>query len=357
MFILTLLIPFGKMIKIMKNSIILLLSLLFFFPLSALDLNTNLSSSEINEMADDLQYIIKKSTTQRFFIPNQYKKIISENISLNGTDFTYYLETMTLSNFFEEEELTPFYSDVKMEGSISRLFKESDNSYIIEISGSANLSKEYHDYYGPNNTKSVRNYTKDINFTINLNRNHLREIEDDSSFYFVGTTRQFTRDELKDLTLDELGYLRNEFFARRGFSFQTDKMQTYFSGKSWYKPLTRNVQLTEIETANVYLIRGMEQELAFGSNSDEINQLNEIYETSQHRLLSKDDIANLSSHKLPYLRNTFYAKKGLYFYSLRYRDYFEAQDWYVGNKENVEDLLSENDKKNIEFIKLNEVNQ
>ena len=341
----------------MKKILFLLFSLLLIFPLSALDLHTNLSSSEIKEIAEDLQYIIKKSTTQRFFVPNQYKKIISEDISLNGTDFSYYLETMWLSSFSGEEELTPFYSDVKMEGSISQLFKQSDNTYIIEISGSADLSKEFHDFYGPKNTKSVRIYTKDINFTINLNRNQLREIENESSFYFVGTTRRFTRDELKDQTLDELGYLRNEFFARKGFSFKTDKMITYFSGKSWYKPLTRNVQLTEIETANVYLIRGMEQELTFGSNRAEVTQLNNIYETSQHRLLTKDDIKNLSSHKLPYLRNTFYAKKGLAFYSLRYRDYFEAQAWYLGSRENVDGLLSENDKKNIEFIRLNEVNQ
>jgi hypothetical protein len=54
---------------------------------------------------------------------------------------------------------------------------------------------------------------------------------------------------------------RNEIYARRGYIFQDQDLQAYFNGRSWYRPLSRQVRLNPIETYNVTLIRRVEQTL------------------------------------------------------------------------------------------------
>lgn len=45
-------------------------------------------------------------------------------------------------------------------------------------------------------------------------------------------------DYLYQFTKDELGIIRNTFYARRGYIFTDQKYKEYFSQKSWYKPTT-----------------------------------------------------------------------------------------------------------------------
>jgi len=90
--------------------------------------------------------------------------------------------------------------------------------------------------------------------------------------------------------------------------------------------------------------------MAFGNNPSDIERINSLYAVAQRRLLTNDDLKGLSPFELPYLRNTFYARKGLVFYLLQYRDYFERQDWYEGRLKNVDHLLSAMDKENILVI-------
>lgn len=322
--------------------------------------DTNLTESEFIELKDDLLYVIKKDSTKRNFIPGNKKKIITESITYREGIFEYYLKVIQLSNIFGEGDPVPFYYETAITGEIKKLTKTEQNEnmkadeYSVTISSTTQYTNEYYNYYGPKNTKSIANHFSNDNYTILFNRNNIKDIEKDNSLYFIGITRAFLREELENLTLDELGYLRNEFYARKGFIFRTNKMKSYFSKKTWFKPVTRDVKLTEVELENVYLIRAMEQEINFGKNISEVDQINKLYEIAQLRALTKDDIKDISPHKLPYLRNTFFAKKGFIFSVLRYKDYFESQNWYVGSRENVDNLLSDLDKKNINFIKSNE---
>lgn len=45
-----------------------------------------------------------------------------------------------------------------------------------------------------------------------------------------------TDQELKSKTLKELRFLRNEVFARKGYVFKSEDLNTYFKTKSWYNP-------------------------------------------------------------------------------------------------------------------------
>lgn len=321
------------------------------FTLLLILLTTTLYSQTDKEVVitPDLQSALKKAISKQYYYSSDYSRIVVENITFSEMDFNYELKIAKTSSDFSDSEGIILYDEVAIDGKIVNFEEiEADAIYKIKIEGKKKNTYENFDYYGPNTIKYSD--TTDTNNTYRIDLNE----KEDSSLYFIGTTRKFYSYELRDLTLDELGYLRNEFYARKGFQFKTDKMKNYFSQKEWFKPFTRDVKLTEIELENVYLIRGMEQELNLGKNSKDVDEINKLYEIAQLRLLTKEDLSKLNKHQLPYLRNTFFAKKGFVFNVLRYKDYFEKQNWYVSQHNNVDNMLTELDKENINFIKNNE---
>lgn len=88
------------------------------------------------------------------------------------------------------------------------------------------------------------------------------------------------------------------------------------------------------------------------------NSLNYILPYSSERLLIEDDIRNLSMEQLTLARNEIYARHGRIFQDETIRAYFESQSWYHGTiapEDFSANLLSEIEKKNIEFIRTYEV--
>lgn len=75
-------------------------------------------------------------------------------------------------------------------------------------------------------------------------------------------TRYLTRDELTGYSKEELGYIRNEIFARYGKVFQKEKYNNYFSTMPWYSPNPlfkgNDSELNSVERANVKLIQELE---------------------------------------------------------------------------------------------------
>jgi hypothetical protein len=79
-------------------------------------------------------------------------------------------------------------------------------------------------------------------------------------YYLKARIQKLTEAELKALSNDELGYLRNEIFARHGHTFITDKMKNYFAKQDWYKPYVDDATawLNEEEKWNVQYIKTFE---------------------------------------------------------------------------------------------------
>lgn len=48
------------------------------------------------------------------------------------------------------------------------------------------------------------------------------------------TGHVYTKEELPELTQEELRIARNEIYARHGRTFKSDDLNQYFTGKSWY---------------------------------------------------------------------------------------------------------------------------
>jgi hypothetical protein len=67
------------------------------------------------------------------------------------------------------------------------------------------------------------------------------------------STRTLEAGELQGLSADELGYMRNELFARHGMVFMVKKWKETFAKAPWYTPVAEDVGglLSPLEQANL----------------------------------------------------------------------------------------------------------
>ena len=63
--------------------------------------------------------------------------------------------------------------------------------------------------------------------------------------------------QISELSIDELRFLTNDLYARKGYKFKDYEISNYFEEKSWYKPVSDNskVKLNAVEEQNVKLFQ------------------------------------------------------------------------------------------------------
>ena len=145
-------------------------------------------------------------------------------------------------------------------------------------------------------------------------------------FFFVVTTQAQIQQEksahsihiikpqqLEGLTITELQLLKDEIYARHGYTFSNDQKTNYFLQYSWYNPVRRNslIELNEIEKSNIKLI------------DDKIIQTFEIYNKydSSDKFLSTNEVEQILTPKVKkYLEILFYNIRYIYKYKNGERD-------------------------------------
>ena len=62
-----------------------------------------------------------------------------------------------------------------------------------------------------------------------------------------------TEGDLSGLSKYDLGLIRNEIFARKGYIFKSEPYKSYFNSQAWYEPKTSssNLPLNSIEKYNL----------------------------------------------------------------------------------------------------------
>src|SRR6056297_278062 len=82
-----------------------------------------------------------------------------------------------------------------------------------------------------------------------------------SGKYPIASIELLTNWELNRFNKKELKIMRNEIFARHGYKFKTDKMNTYFNSQFWYQKRHDDVKdlLTDIEKINIKRIKVFEE--------------------------------------------------------------------------------------------------
>jgi len=79
--------------------------------------------------------------------------------------------------------------------------------------------------------------------------------------YTEASTRVLTTDDVENLYKEDLRYMRNEIYARHGYSFKLKEVRAMFDYKAWYMPVSTDVRkkLTPIEIKNEQLIKHYEK--------------------------------------------------------------------------------------------------
>ncbi|MBZ0201606.1 MAG: protein kinase [Ignavibacteria bacterium] len=75
------------------------------------------------------------------------------------------------------------------------------------------------------------------------------------------------------------------------------------------------------------------------------------YPQASERYLSESDLSGLSQFELRVMRNEIFARHGYIFKTDEMREHFESQSWYSARYSNVENMLSDIEKSNINLIK------
>ncbi len=79
--------------------------------------------------------------------------------------------------------------------------------------------------------------------------------------YTESSVKQLGDDDVNNLYKDELRLMRNEIYARHGYSFKLRDMRELFDNEDWYMPVSTDVRkaLTPIERKNEELIKRFEK--------------------------------------------------------------------------------------------------
>lgn len=87
------------------------------------------------------------------------------------------------------------------------------------------------------------------------------EYDPSAGVYPQGSQRLLTEADVENYGVEELEIMRNEIYARHGYSFKNKKMRQYFESKDWYVPVGVDIraQLTNDEVENIALIYRYEE--------------------------------------------------------------------------------------------------
>ena len=83
--------------------------------------------------------------------------------------------------------------------------------------------------------------------------------------HFEKLTYEYLESYVKEMSIgysgpEALRLMRNEIYAGHGYIFDSEELREVFDGVWWYRPVTKKVELTEIEKYNVALIKRYEKE-------------------------------------------------------------------------------------------------
>lgn len=176
----------------------------------------------------------------------------------------------------------------------------------------------------------------------NLEKLNAKRDEDRNVAVSIGDMDKFqnaplTEELLKNLSLNDLRFIRNEFWARSGRKYTTPGFLAVFEWRDWYKPFAdqTKVKLNPIEQRNVKLIEKNETALR---------------EKIANEAITEDMVNGLFVEDLRVLRNEIYARHGRVFKDKDLQKYFESQTWYQPNTEFKDEMLSETESKNLAII-------
>lgn len=162
-------------------------------------------------------------------------------------------------------------------------------------------------------------------------------------------TKWLTFDDLIGYNIYEITYMRNEIYARHGYTFEDEQFRNHFHQQSWYvsRHANESIQLSELEQHNVNVLRAYESEtegtapipasectsgavpMAFTTNGF-------IFPHSDKVPITFDELMNYPPHDHFFIRNEIYARHGYIFDSPDLTNYYSCYSWYTPRTKDVQ---------------------
>lgn len=191
--------------------------------------------------------------------------ILGSALSVNACDTgpNYYIIPDSNSRYLTQHELSCYSTE-----DLGYIRNE-----ILARHGYIFKTQKYSDYF--NSQSWYYGYYTEKDFSYNVlndyesaNISLIKKMEKGSSSqneYIIpdSNSRYLSYQELQGYSSDELAYIRNEIYARRGYIFQKSKYNDYFNKKSWYHGYYTSDTFDEgvfndYEKTNIDLIKSME---------------------------------------------------------------------------------------------------
>ncbi len=142
-----------------------------------------------------------------------------------------------------------------------------------------------------------------------------------------------------------------------GYWWTSTKNSVLFVSSYKFDSESKQMVLDEVGKSMGYAVRCIMNKKVdeITSNIDSPKIIMGVYQMASNRLLTTDDLMDLSTKELRIMRNEIFARHGYVFKTIEMKQYFEAQEWYqsipklVDNKI-VNTLLTDVEKKNIGLI-------
>lgn len=235
-----------------------------------------INNGEINVSGLELELIEKiQSVLIPIIVNTNDSNLIDQNFYVSGVSTNQEGTELLIEVTFEYSIGTKeqVYVDIKTGHVYSDKKYQTDTCSMISIIGHSKDSHgfkialdqymklygleypTYIDLYGENQAYEEEDtYTEDYSYI------------NDGDDYFISDSniRKLTENELLKYSLEELGYIRNEIFARYGYAFKNAGYRKYFESKDWYSVndyySENSIEdaLNEVEKYNVDLLNRLE---------------------------------------------------------------------------------------------------
>lgn len=83
------------------------------------------------------------------------------------------------------------------------------------------------------------------------------EGSDSNDLYVIVSERKLTEEDLKDMSKEELGILRNTIYAKHGYIFKKKELVEHFNSQDWYKGTTTDMNKvsSEFNDSEIYNVK------------------------------------------------------------------------------------------------------
>ncbi|MCP4180501.1 MAG: YARHG domain-containing protein [bacterium] len=241
-------------------------------------INTALMSAVIFQYVEDKH--IDKKRNEKGFTDSSFVKLSENKFSFyrkynSGlTKYDYVKQEMENQNLYSSEEdlsdeeiekleqdrqkeiaaIDPNLKNIKIydyyvvRGDWKFIKAEGDNLQI-EISGEiADIDAMTYLTYGENGPIAFNPFKDTYNVDL------------PGAICVLGRLKKLSKEDLAVIDNENYKYIRNRFFAEKGFKFKTDAMNNYFGEKDWYTPEQNDVSnmLSDLEKNNITYIKELE---------------------------------------------------------------------------------------------------